>query len=64
MKDLVDAVMVVSEPFLVAYGLGLYENAVIVDIGAGILDLFRMLGTIPSEEEQIDRVRDGEAPHL
>ena len=52
MKDLVDAVMVVSEPFLVAYGLGFYNNAVIVDIGAGTLDLCRMHGTIPSDEDQ------------
>tara|TARA_B100001123_G_scaffold257701_1_gene287318 strand:- start:1059 stop:2168 length:1110 start_codon:yes stop_codon:yes gene_type:complete len=52
MKDLVDAVMVVSEPFLVAYGLGFYNNAVVVDIGAGTLDLCRMHGTIPSDEDQ------------
>lgn len=52
MKNLVDNVLVVSEPFLVAYGLGLYNNALIVDIGAGTLDLCRMHGTIPEEEDQ------------
>lgn len=52
MQDLVDSVMVVSEPFLVAYGLGLYNNALIVDIGAGTLDLCRMHGTIPEDEDQ------------
>jgi rod shape-determining protein MreB len=52
MQDLVDSVMVVSEPFLVAYGLGLYNNALIVDIGAGTLDLCRMHGTIPANEDQ------------
>lgn len=52
MQDLCDAVIVVSEPFLVAYGLGLYNNALIVDIGAGTLDLCRMHGTIPTDEDQ------------
>ena len=52
MRDMVDAVMVVSEPFLVAYGLGLYNNALIVDIGAGTLDLCRMHGTIPDDVDQ------------
>ena len=52
LRDLVDAVVVVSEPFLVAYGLGMYNNALVVDIGAGTLDLCRMHGTIPEEEDQ------------
>ena len=52
MQNLVDSVMVVSEPFLVAYGLGLYNNALIVDIGAGTLDLCRMHGTIPGDNDQ------------
>ncbi len=52
MQNLVDAVMVVSEPFLVAYGLGLYNNALMVDIGAGTLDLCRMHGTIPDDADQ------------
>ena len=52
MQNLVDSVMVVSEPFLVAYGLGLYNNALVVDIGAGTLDLCRMHGTIPDESDQ------------
>ena len=52
LHDQVDAVMVISEPFLVAFGLGLYNNGVVVDIGAGSLDLCRMHGTIPGEEDQ------------
>ena len=58
-KALTDAVdglvkyaMVASEPFLVAYGLELFNNALIIDIGAGTLDLCRMHGTIPGEEDQ------------
>ena len=59
MRDLVDAVMVVSEPFLVAYGLGLYNNAFIVDIGAGTLDLCRMHGTIPEDIDQRTLYKSG-----
>ena len=45
--DLVQYAMVASEPFLVAYGLELFNNALVIDIGAGTLDLCRMHGTIP-----------------
>ena len=50
--DMVDSVLVVSQPFLVAYGLGVYGFALIVDVGAGTLDICRMHGTIPSDEDQ------------
>jgi rod shape-determining protein MreB len=50
--DFVHATMVVSEPFAVAYGLGLLDNAMIVDIGAGTVDFCVMHGTIPQEEDQ------------
>lgn len=50
--DFVHATMVVSEPFAVAYGLGLLDNAMIVDIGAGTVDFCVMHGTIPLEEDQ------------
>ncbi len=49
---LVDSVLLVSEPFLVAYNLGMLEFAVVVDIGAGTLDICRMSGTIPDDESQ------------
>lgn len=51
-KDFVDAVMVVSEPFTVAYGLSTLDNALVVDIGAGTVDLCRMHGTFPQEGDQ------------
>ncbi len=51
-SDFVHAAMVVSEPFAVAYGLGLLDNAMIVDIGAGTVDFCIMHGTIPQEEDQ------------
>ena len=49
---LVDSILVVSEPFLVAYGQGIYGFAVIVDIGAGTINICRMHGSIPEEEDQ------------
>jgi rod shape-determining protein MreB len=48
-----DAVMVVSEPFSVAYGLGRINDALVIDIGAGTTDLCRMHGTIPADEDQL-----------
>jgi rod shape-determining protein MreB len=44
--------MVVSEPFAIAYGMNLLNDALIIDIGAGTVDFCIMHGTIPSEEDQ------------
>lgn len=51
-KEYADALMVVSEPFSVAYGLNALNNAMIIDIGAGTLDFCVMHGTMPGEEDQ------------
>ena len=51
-EGLVDSILVVSEPFLVAYSLGLFGSAIIIDLGAGTLDVCRMPGTIPEEKDQ------------
>ncbi len=51
-KEYADALMVVSEPFSVAYGLSALNNAMIIDIGAGTVDFCVMHGTMPAEEDQ------------
>ena len=50
--DFADAIMVVSEPFSVAYGLNALNNAMVIDIGAGTIDFCIMHGTMPTEEDQ------------
>ena len=55
----VDYAIVASEPFLVAYGLDMFNNALIIDIGAGTLDMCCMHGTIPTEEDQRTLLKAG-----
>lgn len=47
-----DKLMVVSEPFSVAYGLRTLDNAMVIDIGAGTVDFCIMHGTMPREGDQ------------
>ncbi len=49
----VDSVMLCSEPFAVAYGLDMLDDVLVIDIGAGTVDLCRMHGTMPEENDQI-----------
>src|SRR6188768_294395 len=52
-RESVDSVMLCSEPFSVAYGLIMLDDALVIDIGAGTTDLCRMHGTMPEESDQI-----------
>jgi rod shape-determining protein MreB len=52
MKGLADSVMVVSEPFAVAYGAEALLHALVIDIGAGTTDFCVMNGRYPTEEDQ------------
>lgn len=47
-----DNVMMVSEPFAVAYGLEALLHALVIDIGAGTADFCVMQGRYPTEEDQ------------
>ncbi len=51
-SDFVHSLMVVSEPFAVAYAMDLLNNALIIDIGAGTTDFCIMHGAIPAEDDQ------------
>lgn len=59
-KGVLDSVMVTSEPFAVAYGLDLLDDTLVIDIGAGTVDLCRMHGTMPSPEDQITLTTAGD----
>lgn len=52
-QEVIDSVMLCSEPFAVAYGLDVLTDALVIDIGAGTTDLCRMHGTLPQTEDQI-----------
>lgn len=61
LSDRASSAMIVSEPFTVAYALGLLDRAIIVDMGAGTTDLCRMHGTIPGEADQLSVPQAGDA---
>jgi rod shape-determining protein MreB len=52
MSGIVDSLMIVSEPFAVAYGLDALLHALIIDIGAGTTDFCVMNGRYPTDEDQ------------
>ena len=61
----VNACMIISEPFAVAYALDKIEHTLVIDIGAGTTDLCRVYGTIPTPKDQmhISPAGDQIAPH-
>ncbi|HHT9118153.1 MAG TPA: MamK family actin-like protein [Candidatus Hypogeohydataceae bacterium YC38] len=59
-SETLESVIVVSEPFSVAYGLDMLEDALIIDIGAGTVDLCRMHGALPEENDQITLTTAGD----
>ncbi len=60
-REVLDSVMIVSEPFTVAYGMEKMSDVLVIDIGAGTTDLCRMHGTVPSEEDEISYQIAGDA---
>jgi rod shape-determining protein MreB len=60
-RNVLDSVMIVSEPFTVAYGMERMSDILVVDIGAGTTDLCRMHGTVPSDEDEVSYTIAGDA---
>ena len=52
MQGIADRLMIVSEPFAVAYGLEALLHTMIIDIGAGTTDFCVMNGHYPTEDDQ------------
>ena len=53
LRGQVNAIMVVTEPFATAYGIGEIASSIVVDIGAGTTDIARIYGTFPTDEDQV-----------
>jgi rod shape-determining protein MreB len=52
MQGIADSLMIVSEPFAVAYGAETLLHTMIIDIGAGTTDFCVMKGHYPTDEDQ------------
>ena len=51
-KGIADALLIVSEPFAVAYRMDALLHTMVIDIGAGTTDFCVMNGRYPTEEDQ------------
>jgi len=59
-KGIADSTMVVSEPFAVAYGAERLNHSLVVDMGAGTIDLCRMHATLPEPGDEISLDKAGD----
>jgi rod shape-determining protein MreB len=59
-KKYSEKLIVVSEPFAVAYGLNALDNAMVIDIGAGTVDFCIMHGSMPSDDDQRSLITAGD----
>jgi rod shape-determining protein MreB and related proteins len=61
MKGMVDSLIIVSEPFAVAYGVEALLHTMIIDVGAGTTDFCVMKGRYPTEEDQRTLTKAGDS---
>lgn len=61
MRGMVDSLMIVSEPFAVAYGADALLHTMIIDVGAGTTDFCVMRGRYPTEEDQRTLTKAGDS---
>jgi rod shape-determining protein MreB len=61
MRGMVDSLIIVSEPFAVAYGVDALLHSMIVDVGAGTTDICVMKGHYPTEEDQRTLTKAGDS---
>ncbi|MBF0239923.1 MAG: rod shape-determining protein [SAR324 cluster bacterium] len=59
-KELTEVTLVVSEPFMVAYGMGKLNKAIMIDIGAGTTDICALKGVVPNSEDQVTISKGGD----
>ncbi len=61
MSGVVDSLMIVSEPFAVAYALDALLHSLVIDIGAGTTDFCVMNGRYPTDEDQRTLTQAGDS---
>lgn len=61
MKGVAESLLIVSEPFAVAYGLDELLHAMVIDLGAGTTDFCVMNGRYPTDEDQRTLTNAGDA---
>ncbi|MGE0710062.1 MAG: MamK family actin-like protein [Planctomycetota bacterium] len=59
-REVLDSVVICSEPFSVAYGMDRLHDCLVIDIGAGTTDLCRMKGSMPDEDDQVTLTQAGD----
>ncbi len=59
-RELMTTALIVSEPFMVAYAINKLSDAIIVDIGAGTVDICGVKGSVPGQKDQITTLKAGD----
>ena len=58
--EVMDTALVVSEPFMVAYQMNKLNNCIVVDIGAGTVDICGVKGSVPGQKDQVTILKGGD----